>query len=104
MLAIDAWFDRQATVCAVVVPARDGATLAWLHRYGRVIEQEVVEGDIRLTVRLEQADVGRLRKRLGDGAVLSEAPAAPRERLGAPRPDRTTGQAVGDVDGAAVAS
>ena len=101
---IDDWFDRQAIDCTVTVPAADGATLAWLHRRGRVIEQTVSEGEIRLRVRLEAADVGRLRKRLGEAGMVTEIPTAAEARKTAPQAPPEGDPALPTVDEAAAAS
>lgn len=76
---IDRSFDRNTVVCMVRVPAQDGETQAWLHRRGRVIDQRADDSVMNLRVRLEKADVGRLRKRLGVEAVEEEMD-APDER------------------------
>lgn len=70
---VDKAFDRHTVICSVQVPVQDGETQAWLHRRGQVIGQEADDDQMRLRVRLEQADLGRLRKRLGAAAVHEEA-------------------------------
>ena len=73
LTVVDRWFDRRAQSFTVTVPATDGATLAWLHRRGQVLEQAVDGDDIRLRVRLEEADASRLRKRIGAPSILAVA-------------------------------
>ncbi len=53
----------------VTVDAGDGATMAWLHRHGEVLGRTGDEGVVTLTVALDEAELGQLRKRLGPGAI-----------------------------------
>lgn len=53
----------------VTIDAGDGATLAWLHRHGEVLGRRDDEGQVALTVALDEAELGQLRKRLGPGAI-----------------------------------
>ena len=43
----------------------DGATLAWLHQVGQIVDRRDEQNFARLEVRLDAANVGRLEKRLG---------------------------------------
>ncbi|MGQ3027522.1 MAG: GTPase HflX [Ferrovibrionaceae bacterium] len=53
----------------VTLDAGDGATLAWLHRHGEVLGRKGDDGRVTLTVALDEAELGQLRKRLGPGAI-----------------------------------
>jgi len=53
----------------VTLDAGDGATLAWLHRHGEVLGRKGEDGQVTLTVALDEAELGQLRKRLGPGAI-----------------------------------
>ncbi|WP_416900294.1 MAG: GTPase HflX [Minwuia sp.] len=50
-------------LCAIVDPG-DGASIAWLHRNGEVLERTDLEDGVHMKVRLSQADAGRWEKRL----------------------------------------
>jgi GTP-binding protein HflX len=47
----------------VTVPAADGSALAWLHAHGDVIDQQIDGEDVRLQVRLGEADWARFQAR-----------------------------------------
>ena len=49
----------------VQLPHSDGATLAWLHQVGQIVDRRDEQHFARLEVRLDAANVGRLEKRLG---------------------------------------
>ena len=49
----------------VQLPHSDGATLAWLHQVGEIVDRHDGQEFIRLEVRLDSANAGRLEKRLG---------------------------------------
>jgi GTP-binding protein HflX len=49
----------------VEMPVEDGATLAWLHAHGEVLERQDGEARMRLSVRLDAANLSRLRQREG---------------------------------------
>ena len=49
----------------VSLPHADGATLAWLHEVGEIVEQRDDEQFVWLVVKLDAANIGRLEKRLG---------------------------------------
>lgn len=59
--------DRTVTV---KVPHHDGATVAWLHDHGEVLNRTDDDVQAEFTVRLSRQDMGRLRKR--DGIVFAE--------------------------------
>ena len=46
----------------VQVPYHDGATVAWLHEHGDVLERSDGDGQAKFVVRLSGQDMGRLRK------------------------------------------
>ena len=48
----------------VQLPHSDGATLAWLHQVGQIVDRRDGQDCIRLEVRLDSANAGRLEKRL----------------------------------------
>jgi len=54
---------QAATVLEVTLPFEDGATIAWLHDHGEVLEQTAGESGMHLTVRLDEAQVARFEKR-----------------------------------------
>jgi len=62
---IDARLTAARRIVEVRVPYADGATLAWLHRHGEVLERADEEGEARLRVGLTPADAGRLEHRPG---------------------------------------
>ena len=49
----------------VQLPHSDGATLAWLHQVGQIVDRCDEQNFVRLEVRLDAANAGRLEKRLG---------------------------------------
>ena len=57
--ALDARLSSNLLTERFDLPSEDGARLAWLYRHGEVLEREEVEGRIRVTVRLSQADRAR---------------------------------------------
>ncbi|MBM3567563.1 MAG: GTPase HflX [Alphaproteobacteria bacterium] len=70
LAAIDARLGGARRLVEVTLAAADGATLAWLYRHGEVVARDSVEGGrIALKVGLDPADLGRLEKRLGAGAL-----------------------------------
>ncbi|MCP5373538.1 MAG: GTPase HflX [Hyphomicrobiales bacterium] len=52
-----------ATVLELTLPFEDGATLAWLHDHGEVLEQAAGEDAMHVTVRLDPAQAARFEKR-----------------------------------------
>ncbi len=64
--AIAAILTRDARVHDIVLPIGDGRRIAWLHAHGEVLSEEEVpdkiegeEPQIRLTVRIEDRELGR---------------------------------------------
>ena len=64
--AIAAILTRDARVHDIVLPSSDGRRIAWLHAHGEVLSEEEVpdeiegeEPQIRLTVRIEDRELGR---------------------------------------------
>ena len=49
----------------LALPHEDGATLAWLYQVGEIIRRQDDARTVRLVVRLDAANAGRLEKRLG---------------------------------------
>jgi GTP-binding protein HflX len=68
LLAIDQKLAERRQIVSVEIAAADGATLAWLHRRGQVLERDDGAQVCRLRVALDPEDVGRLRQR--DGAEI----------------------------------
>nr|WP_309139726.1 GTPase HflX [Siccirubricoccus sp. G192] len=57
--ALDARLSAGMETLDYVLPASDGARLAWLYRHGEVITREDDEGVVRVTVRLSPSDRAR---------------------------------------------
>ena len=70
---IDERLSAARRVVEVRVPYADGATLAWLHRHGEVLERTERDGAACLRVELTPADADRLGRR--DGVSVETAPA-----------------------------
>jgi hypothetical protein len=58
----------------LTIPASEGGVLAELYREGEVVAREDCGSSIRVTVRLPEEVLGRLRSR--DGVAILEAPSA----------------------------
>jgi GTPase len=60
LAAIDRRLDGGIRVVRLAVPLEDGKTLAWLYRHGEVLGRRDDAAEAHLSVRLSQADLGRL--------------------------------------------
>jgi len=54
LLLIRRWLESERVVCSLFMPISDGKTLAWCHEYGRVLEQSIVNEQMRVTVLLDE--------------------------------------------------
>ena len=59
--AVDRRLDNDARVVRLDIPLSDGKTLAWIYRHGEVIGRRDDNDAAHLSVRLSDADLGRLR-------------------------------------------
>jgi GTP-binding protein HflX len=70
LAAVEARLASGRTICDVLLPPEDGATLAWLYRHGEVLSRSDGEEGVRMSVRMSPADAARfaqLRGQRGDG-------------------------------------
>ncbi len=63
---LDERLAARRRVFELTVAAGDGETLSWLYRHGEVVERRDDETGVHLAVGLDDADYGRLRRRLAD--------------------------------------
>ena len=78
LAAIEGVMARDRVTVDVEVAVGDSASIAWLYRRGEVIGRSDGEGGSQLRVRLQPADLGRLRKR--PGVITHNADPRPREQ------------------------
>jgi GTP-binding protein HflX len=62
---LDAALAAGLITVGVELPIEDGASLAWLHAHGEVLDRKDGEEKMRLSVRLDAANLSRLRSRQG---------------------------------------
>ncbi len=62
---IDERLGRLRRTVEVTVSAADGASIAWLHRNGEVLDTTADEDQLHVVVSLDGADIGRFEKRFG---------------------------------------
>jgi GTP-binding protein HflX len=61
--AAAAYLTRGSRLRQVTVPAGDGSALAWLHSHGDVVDQQVDGDELKVQVRLGEADWARFQAR-----------------------------------------
>jgi len=54
LLLIRRWLESERVACSLFMPISDGKTLAWCHENGRVLEQSIVDEQMRVTVLLDE--------------------------------------------------
>lgn len=80
---IDHLLNRSTEIITLTVSMGDGATLAWLHRHGEVLEQQTISDDeLRITARLAPVERARLERLLPETSAVIHHVGDKKERDG----------------------
>ena len=85
LAAIDRAFEEGLQIVDLLVPAADGALLAWLYDHGEVLAREDRDDGTRIAARLSPVLAGRLHRRL-EGTQAGGDAAAPAAQAALRRP------------------
>ena len=67
MAILDSRLSESRETIDISLPHSDGATIAWLYQHGEVMDRRDDDDSVHMSVRLDSADVQRLRQRQGKG-------------------------------------